>query len=84
MNKVFSNRTSVLHIWCIVILIIVVICGDVLGSKIGIFTCLWQATIEGSRFRIPKNLEEEQALVAATTPKATQYNTKWALKVFRD
>jgi hypothetical protein len=56
----------------------------VLGSKIGIFTCLWQATIEGSRFRIPKNLEEEQALVAATTPKATQYNTKWALKVFRD
>lgn len=36
------------------------------------------------RFRRPKTFEEERALLDETTPKATHYNTRWALKVFRD
>ena len=37
-----------------------------------------------SRFRSPKTPEEEEILLKEATPKTTVYNTKWALKAFRD
>lgn len=36
------------------------------------------------RFRSPKSKEQEASLVAEATPKSTQYNTKWGIKVFEE
>lgn len=38
----------------------------------------------GTRYRKPLTTEEERLLVASTIPKNTEYNTKWAVKVFED
>jgi hypothetical protein len=35
------------------------------------------------RFRDPKNEEEDAALLSESTPKSTQYKTKWAAKILK-
>lgn len=37
-----------------------------------------------SRFRVPKSVEEERSFLSEAVPKNTQYNTKWAVKLFED
>ena len=40
--------------------------------------------MSASRFRAPKTSEEEELLVSEVVPKNTQYNTKWAVKLFQE
>ena len=40
--------------------------------------------MSASRFRTPKTLEEEKLLLSQFVPKNTQYNTKWAVKLFEE
>ena len=37
-----------------------------------------------SRFGCPKSREEEIKLLENSTPKNTVYNTKWAIKIFKE
>ena len=38
--------------------------------------------MDGSRFRRPKNADEEAAWLRETTPQNTRNSTKWSLKIF--
>ena len=40
------------------------------------------ANMDGSRFRRPKNADEEAAWLRETTPQNTRNSTKWSLKIF--
>ena len=37
-----------------------------------------------SRFRIPKNSDEENASIINSVPKSTVYKNKWAIQIFRE
>ena len=40
--------------------------------------------MDGSRFRRPKNADEEAAWLRETTPQNTRNSTKWSLKIFEE
>ena len=42
------------------------------------------ANMDGSRFRRPKNADEEAAWLRETTPQNTRNSTKWSLKIFEE
>ena len=42
------------------------------------------ANMDGSRFRSPKNAEEEAAWLQETTPQNTRNSTKWSVKIFEE
>ena len=42
------------------------------------------ANMDGSRFRRPKNEDEEAAWLRQTTPQNTRNSTKWSLKIFEE
>ena len=42
------------------------------------------ANMDGSRFRRPKNAEEEAAWLQETTPQNTRNSTKWCVKIFEE
>ena len=41
-------------------------------------------TLDASRFRRPKNAEEEAAWLQETTPQNTRNSTKWSVKIFKE
>ena len=42
------------------------------------------ANIEGSRFRRPKNADEEAGWLVGTSPQNTRNSTKWSVKIFKE
>ena len=40
--------------------------------------------MDGSRFRRPKNADEDAAWLRETTPQNTRNSTKWSLKIFKE
>jgi len=40
--------------------------------------------MDGSRFRRPKNADEEAAWLGETTPQKARNSTKWSLKIFEE
>ena len=42
------------------------------------------ASTANSRFRVPKTVEEESALVSEARPSSTKYKDKWAVEIFRE
>jgi len=38
----------------------------------------------GSRFRIPKTSDEENASIMSSVPKSTVYENKWAIQIFEN
>ena len=42
------------------------------------------ASTANSRFRLPRTVEEESALVSEARPSSTKYKDKWAVEIFRE
>ena len=42
------------------------------------------ASTASSRFRVPRTVEEESALVSEARPSSTKYKDKWVVEIFRE